>query len=97
MATDATVGLFVTSHNPGALGTATFSNDSVSATGGSALPSPWANTGVGSPQIAGSSSYSDGTFTVNGAGEDIWGTADQFQYGYEPLTGKASIVAEVTS
>ena len=97
MSTDATIGLFVTSHNPGTLGTATFSNVSVSGTGGGALPSPWANADVGSPQIAGSSSYSGGTFTVNGAGEDIWGTADQFQYAYEPLTGNASIVAEVTS
>ena len=97
MATDATIGLFVSSHNSGTLGTATFSNVSVSATGGGALPSPWANTDVGSPQIAGSSSYANGTFTVNGAGSDIWGTADQFQYAYQPLTGNASIVAEVTS
>jgi regulation of enolase protein 1 (concanavalin A-like superfamily) len=36
-------------------------------------------------------------FTVNGSGWDIWGTDDEFQYVYQPLTGDHSIVARVTS
>ena len=36
-------------------------------------------------------------FTVNGGGSDIWGSADQFNYVSQPLTGSGSIVARVTS
>jgi hypothetical protein len=34
----------------------------------STLPSPWLNADVGSPGATGSSAYSSGTFTLNGAG-----------------------------
>ena len=92
-----TIGLFTTSHNAGALGTATFDNVSVTAGGSSALPSPWADADVGSPAVAGSASYASGVFTVNGSGADIWGTSDQFNYVSQSLTGDGSIVARVTS
>jgi regulation of enolase protein 1 (concanavalin A-like superfamily) len=91
-----TVGLFDTSHNAGALSTATFDNVSVQATT-STLPVPWVDTDVGSPAKAGSASYAGGVFTINGAGADIWGTVDQFNYVYQTLTGNASIIARVTS
>ncbi|MGA3220766.1 MAG: PQQ-binding-like beta-propeller repeat protein [Acidimicrobiales bacterium] len=71
MSRTATVGLFVCSHNPGALSTATFANVTVSPTGAAPVPSPWASTDVGSPAVAGTSSYANGTFTVNGSGTDI--------------------------
>ena len=61
------------------------------------LPSPWADTDVGSPLIAGSASYSGGVFTVNGSGADIFGTSDQFNYVYQPTTGNGTIIARVTS
>jgi hypothetical protein len=61
------------------------------------LPSPWADTDVGSPLIAGSASYSGGVFTVNGSGADIFGTNDQFNYVYQPTTGNGTIIARVTS
>jgi hypothetical protein len=65
------------------------------------LPSPWADTDVGSPAIAGSAGYtpSTKTFTVNGAGADIFGTTDQFNYVYQPLAGdgNGTIIARVTS
>jgi regulation of enolase protein 1 (concanavalin A-like superfamily) len=63
---------------------------------GGSLPSPWATTDVGSVGIAGSASYSSGTFTVSGAGADIWGNADSFRYTYQPLSGDGQIVARVT-
>ena len=63
----------------------------------SSLPSPWADADVGAPAVAGSASYSGGVFTVNGGGSDIWGTADQFNYVSQPLTGNGSIVTRVTS
>jgi phosphatidylserine/phosphatidylglycerophosphate/cardiolipin synthase-like enzyme/regulation of enolase protein 1 (concanavalin A-like superfamily) len=63
------------------------------------VPPPWANSDVGSPGAAGSASYNTttGTFTVSGAGADIWGTADAFQYVYQPLSGDGSIVARLTN
>jgi hypothetical protein len=38
-----------------------------------------------------------GTFTMTGAGADIWGTADAFHYAFKTLTGPGSIVARVNS
>jgi outer membrane protein assembly factor BamB/regulation of enolase protein 1 (concanavalin A-like superfamily) len=91
-----TVGLFVTSHNAGSLNTSTFDNVSVTS-GGSSLPVPWSDSEVGNPTPAGSASYAGGVFTVNGGGNDIWGTLDQFNYVSQPLTGDASVIARVTS
>ena len=61
------------------------------------LPSPWVDTEVGSPPLAGSASYTSGVFTVNGSGADIFGTSDQFHYVYQPTTGNGTIIARVTS
>ncbi len=61
------------------------------------VPSPWANTDIGSTGLAGSASYSNGVFTVSGAGSDIWGSSDSFQYVYRPISGDTTIVARVTS
>ncbi len=84
------VGLAVTSHNPAVAATATFTN--VAVTG-----SPWLSQDIGNPSVAGQSTYSAGTFTVLGAGSDIWGVTDQFQFVYQPLTGDGEIVARVAS
>ena len=54
------------------------------------LPSPWTDSDVGSPALAGSAGYSGGVFTVNGAGADIWGTSDQFNYVSQPLSGNGT-------
>jgi hypothetical protein len=61
------------------------------------LPAPWVDGDVGSPGLAGSASYSSGTFTVNGGGADIWNTSDQFNYVYEAVTGNQTIIARVAS
>ena len=52
---------------------------------------------MGSPAIAGSAGYSNGVFNVNGAGTDIYGTNDQFNYVYQSDPGDATITARVTS
>lgn len=52
---------------------------------------------IGSPTIAGSSSYAGATFTVTGAGSGFTGTSDQFQFASTPIGGAASVVARVTS
>jgi regulation of enolase protein 1 (concanavalin A-like superfamily) len=98
LSASATIGLAVTSHNTGVLNTSTF--DNVSVTGGPPpppLPAPWSGQDVGSTGLAGSASYASGQFTIAGAGADIWGTADAFQYVSQPTNGDAEIVARVTS
>jgi hypothetical protein len=66
-------------------------------TAGASLPSPWLNQDVGSVGISGSSTFSSGVFTISGAGGDIWGAADAFQFGYQSLSGDGQIVARVAS
>jgi len=70
---------------------------SFTSTGGGGLPSPWTTADIGSPLPAGSATHSSGTFTVQGGGSDIWGTADTFRIVSRPLTGDWVIVARVQS
>jgi len=62
-----------------------------------ALPAGWASQDIGAVGIAGSASYdaASSTFTVKGAGADIWNNADAFQFVYTSLNGDGSIVARV--
>ena len=92
------VGIAVTSHNTSADTDARVSQVTIrqqSAPAG--LPAPYRNVDLGSPVNAGSATHSSGTFTVRGAGSDIWGTADQFQYVYQPITGDVDIRTRVAS
>jgi hypothetical protein len=61
------------------------------------LPTGWSNQDIGSVAVAGSTSFSNGVFTLGGSGADIWGTADQFHFAYRTLTGNGSIVARVAT
>jgi phosphatidylserine/phosphatidylglycerophosphate/cardiolipin synthase-like enzyme len=67
-----------------------------SASGGGGLPSPWQHQDIGATGLTGGASDAAGTFTVLGAGADIWGSSDAFQYVDQPLTGDGQIVARVT-
>jgi hypothetical protein len=60
-------------------------------------PSTWANRDIGSPSVAGRASESSGTFSVTGAGADIWLASDQFHFMYQPVSGDVEIVARLTS
>jgi hypothetical protein len=60
-----------------------------------ALPSGWATTDIGAVGAVGSASGAGDSFTVAGAGADIWGTADAFRFAYTTLTGDGSITARV--
>ncbi|GCE13499.1 sugar-binding protein [Tengunoibacter tsumagoiensis] len=66
-------------------------------TPGGSLPSPWQNQDIGSVGLAGSATANNGSFTVKGSGNDIWDTADAFQYAYQPLNGDGTIVARIDS
>ena len=61
------------------------------------LPAPWSSQDIGSVGVAGSDSYLNGSFLMNGSGGDIWGAADAFNFVYQPLAGDGQIVARLAS
>ncbi|NUQ28371.1 MAG: hypothetical protein HOQ35_07645 [Acidobacteriaceae bacterium] len=61
------------------------------------LPTGWTDQDIGSVSLAGSASYSGGTYTVNGSGSSISGTADQFNYAYQTAGTNYTITARVVS
>jgi regulation of enolase protein 1 (concanavalin A-like superfamily) len=75
---------------------ATSSQVGITVTSGG-LPSPWLTQDIGVVGVAGSAAFATGTFTIRGAGYDIWGTTDAFRYVYHPLTGDGQIVARVAT
>jgi hypothetical protein len=85
------IGLAVTSKSYGVLNTSTFDNVSVG--------SAWASEDIGNVAVAGSAVVDDstGTFTVSGAGLDIWSTSDMFHFVDQPFYGNGQIVAHVSS
>jgi regulation of enolase protein 1 (concanavalin A-like superfamily) len=89
------VGLAVTSHASGIATTSTISNVSIKGTAPAGVPAPQKATDIGSPAIAGSTTYASGLYTINAGGTDIWGASDQFHYVYQPISGDADIVARV--
>jgi RHS repeat-associated protein len=60
------------------------------------LPSGWLDQDIGSTGKTGSASYANSTFTIQGAGNGITGTADAFHFVYQPLTSNGTIIARVT-
>jgi regulation of enolase protein 1 (concanavalin A-like superfamily) len=97
MSSNLQVGLVVTSHDTSQLATAGFDNVSLGSATNGTLPTPWSSNDVGSTGTAGSASYQNGAFTVGGAGSDIWGSSDSFQFTNESMTGDGAIVARVQS
>lgn len=61
------------------------------------LPSGWSTSDIGSVSPAGSACASGTSFTVKGAGADIWGTADAFRFAYTQVSGDYTIIAKVNS
>ena len=102
MSSNIDIGLIVCSHDPSTLNTANFDSVAVTAGGGGgggggAVPSPWTSQDVGNPGTVGSATYATGTFTLKGAGADIWSPPDAFQYVYQPVSGDQTIVARVVN
>ena len=63
--------------------------------GAQSVPSGWSARDIGSVGASGSASGSNGSFTLRGAGADIWGSADGFQFAYRSLTGDGEIITRV--
>ena len=61
------------------------------------LPPGWTSADVGAVGVPGSATASGATYTITGAGADIWGTADGFRFAYRQMSGDMTIVARLTS
>lgn len=89
--------------SPGVATADTFYIDNIRAIGVNtpvpSLPEPWSNADIGAVGLAGSTvdQYSGKVFIVQGSGNNIWGTTDEFQYAYQPFTGDGEIVCQITS
>jgi hypothetical protein len=87
----------VATDNQGATTTSTSVSITVNPGGGSTLPPGWNDADVGAVGAAGSANDASGTFTIQGSGADVWGTADAFNYAYVPVSGDGTIVARVAT
>lgn len=87
-------GLGVTSHAYEVLNTATFDNVNLSS---DPAPLPWMPTDVGAVYDRGTTSWSNGVFTVKSYGYDAWSTSDQFHCIYQTISGDASLTVHIAS
>src|ERR1039458_8607069 len=60
------------------------------------LPPGWTDADLGAPPLAGSSLWSNGTWTISASGADICGN-DQLHFAWMPVIGDDVIAAKVTS
>ncbi len=47
---------------------------------------------IGDVEVAGDATFSDGTYEVTGSGADIWGSADEFHFVWNEMSGPFSII-----
>jgi len=75
------------------------SNTASATTDAAGLPSPWVRQDIGNVGIASATTYNTATnaISVQAAGNDMWGTADQFSYLYKPLSGDGEMVLRVNA
>lgn len=60
-------------------------------------PAGWICQDIGNPLITGDQSLSGSTFTLKGAGDDIWNSKDAFHYVWQSVPADATINARVIS
>jgi outer membrane protein assembly factor BamB len=88
-------GLVVTSHNGGLMGSATF--DTVNISSSLLCLAGWTCADIGSPIPTGTQSVSNGSWTVQAGGTDIYGTSDTFHFVWQQLAGDGGVTAQVVS
>lgn len=82
----------------GTLATVKVSSGSLSSTAKiGVISSPWVSTDIGGPALAGTAYDINGVFTLLGAGNDIWDTADSFHFAYRRLDGDGVLIARVAT
>jgi hypothetical protein len=90
----ALIGFAVTSHDPTRLA---LSGVPARLPDVSTVPEPWSHYDVGAVGQPGHALFEEDTFYIAGAGGDIWGTADAFQFMAQRLTDDGEIIARVVS
>jgi regulation of enolase protein 1 (concanavalin A-like superfamily) len=95
----ALVGVVVTSHDPSTLNHTTFGRGEPGPGMPRVftLPALWSSFDVGAVGVTGSAFVDDGTFTIKGAGADVWGTSDSFHIVGTLVSNDSEVVARVTS
>lgn len=78
-----------------ATGKSGYSNLATASSHLDAIPSSWLNMDLGGISPTGNAGFFNGQFTLNGAGADVWGSADECQFMYQPMNGDGSISAQV--
>jgi len=58
---------------------------------------PWYHEDVGNVEIEGSVTLSNGQFSIEASGSDIWSTEDEFRFVYARMSGDGSFTARVSS
>jgi N-acetylneuraminic acid mutarotase len=61
------------------------------------LPPPWSSRDIGDVGLAGSAAQANNVYTVQGSGDDIFGTRDAFQFVYQTMRGDGEMLTRVTS
>jgi hypothetical protein len=87
------VGIYVTSHNAGAISSGTIDNFSIT-------PAPTyrlQDQDIGAPAFMGCANLTSGVWSISGSGADIWGTADQFNFQPWLVWGNCTVICRVTS
>jgi subtilisin family serine protease/regulation of enolase protein 1 (concanavalin A-like superfamily) len=80
----------------GGVGAASARVTGVSLSRASTLPAGWSSGDVGAVGTGGSASQTNGTFTINAGGVDVWANADAFHFARRTWSGDGDIVARVT-
>ena len=52
---------------------------------------------IGNPVLSGTASVANGTFTISGAGADIWDNSDQFRFVYQSVQGDVEVIARLSN
>src|SRR5260221_9664927 len=89
-------GLAVTTHS-GQVNTSVFASVAIANSAPpppGACPAGWTCQDIGSPALAGTQDVTNGDWTVQCAGSDIWGTDDQFHFDSTNLPGDGSASAQ---
>jgi RHS repeat-associated protein len=64
---------------------------------GTQVLASWLDLDIGNVGLAGSATYSNGTFTVKGSGNGVAGSSDAMNFVFLPMSGDGTIVARVVS
>ncbi len=70
---------------------------SAALTSASTLPGGWTDADIAAPALKGSAAFNGTTWTVIGAGSDIWNQSDQFNFASRAVSGNQTLIARVTS